>query len=56
MLPGGNTRFQLKTLSDKHGKAINAAPGSGHRVQIPLDQPLPEAALKYGLLVKDINA
>jgi putative protease len=56
MLPGGNTRFQLKTLSDKHGKAIDAAPGSGHRVQIPLDQPLPEAALKYGLLVKDINA
>ncbi|WP_373087999.1 tRNA 5-hydroxyuridine modification protein YegQ [Zhongshania sp.] len=56
MLPGGNTRFQLKTLSDKHGKVINAAPGSGHRVQIPLDQSLPEAALKYGLLVKDINA
>ncbi len=56
MLPGGNTRFQLKTLSDKHGKAIDAAPGSGHRVQIPLDQPLAESALKYGLLVKDINA
>ena len=56
MMPGGNTRFTLNTLSDKHGKTINAAPGSGHRVKIPLDQPLSESALKYALLVKDIHA
>ncbi|MDF1693719.1 MAG: tRNA 5-hydroxyuridine modification protein YegQ [Zhongshania sp.] len=56
MLPGGNTRFQLQTLSNKHGKSIDVAPGSGHQVRIPLNQALPESALKYGLLVKDIHA
>jgi putative protease len=56
MLPSGNTRFKLQTLSNKHGKNIDAAPGSGHQVRIPLDRAVPESALKFGLLVKDIHA
>jgi putative protease len=56
MLPSGNTRFKLQTLSNKQGKNIDAAPGSGHQVRIPLDRAVPESALKFGLLVKDIHA
>lgn len=56
MTPDGNHRFNLSTLLDKKGKAIEVAPGSGHRVTIPLDRDIPEEALRYGLLVKDIHA
>jgi len=35
--PGGNRVFRLDDLRDMHGQATAVAPGSGHRVQIPLD-------------------
>lgn len=34
--PDGNRIIQLKTMEDLHGNPITAAPGSGHRVRIPL--------------------
>ncbi|WP_027874839.1 tRNA 5-hydroxyuridine modification protein YegQ [Spongiibacter marinus] len=56
MTPQGNKRFTLDTLLDKNGKAADVAPGSGHRMRIPLDAQLDEQALRYGLIVKDIHA
>ena len=56
MTPQGNQRFTLNTLLDKNGKAADVAPGSGHRMRIPLDGQLDEQALRYGLIVKDIHA
>ena len=54
--PQGNQRFTLNTLLDKNGKAADVAPGSGHRMRIPLDVKLDDEALRYGLLIKDIHA
>jgi len=34
--PDGNRIIQLETMEDLHGNPIMAAPGSGHRVRIPL--------------------
>ncbi len=35
--PAGNRRFRLSQMTDLAGRAVEAAPGSGHRVRIPLD-------------------
>ncbi|SDT07042.1 putative protease [Halopseudomonas xinjiangensis] len=35
MTPSGNYSFVLDSLTDRHGQAINVAPGTGHRVRIP---------------------
>ena len=35
--PDGNTVISLENMSDEEGQAISVAPGSGHRVRIPLD-------------------
>lgn len=56
MTPQGNHRFCLQALLDRHGRRIDLAPGSGHRVRIPLDIQIAPAALQFGLLVKDIHA
>jgi len=34
--PSGNRSFRLREMLDMQGKATEVAPGSGHRVQIPL--------------------
>ncbi len=36
--PAGNRRFRLAGMRDLAGGAIEVAPGSGHRVRIPLDE------------------
>ncbi len=36
--PQGNRRFTLDTLENTKGEAIDAAPGSGHTVKIPLPE------------------
>jgi putative protease len=36
MTPGGNTVFHLEALTDRDGAGIEAAPGSGHVVRIPM--------------------
>ncbi len=35
--PQGNRRFRLDTLLDRDGRVLDVAPGSGHRVRIPLE-------------------
>jgi putative protease len=40
--PDGNTTFNLGTLENLNGEKINAAPGSGHRVRIPMSDILPK--------------
>ncbi|MFW1677923.1 tRNA 5-hydroxyuridine modification protein YegQ [Pontibacter sp. JAM-7] len=51
MTPAGNHKFRLDTLLDKKGKQTEVAPGSGHRVRIPMafEQP-PE----FALLMRDL--
>lgn len=51
--PAGNYSFQLDQLNDRHGSAVDTAPGSGHVVRIPLpgDMPL-DAAGGHALLMR----
>ncbi|QQD18241.1 tRNA 5-hydroxyuridine modification protein YegQ [Spongiibacter nanhainus] len=61
MNPAGNRRFVLGELRNKHGQPVEAAPGSGHQVRIPLESLALESSaniddLRFGLLVRDINA
>ncbi|WP_409523246.1 tRNA 5-hydroxyuridine modification protein YegQ [Nitrincola sp. MINF-07-Sa-05] len=51
MTPAGNRRFRLSELLDRKGAAIEAAPGSGHRVSIPLDF---NTDMTYALLMRDL--
>lgn len=45
ILPGGNRRFRLDSMLDRQGRATDVAPGSGHRVRIPLAAPGSDMAL-----------
>lgn len=49
--PAGNKRFRLSELLDKHGASVDAAPGSGHKVSIPLDF---DTDMTYALLMRDL--
>lgn len=51
--PQGNLRFTLDALENKKGQAIDAAPGSGHQVKIPMpaDITLPEDG-GYAMLMR----
>jgi len=51
ILPGGNRTFRLEQMRDLDGKPVTVAPGSGHRVQIPLDEP----AIEMGLLARNLS-
>jgi len=53
MLPQGNHTFTLQRLEDKHGHALQVAPGSGHqvRIEVPLD-----TDFTTGLLLKNLSA
>lgn len=51
MTPAGNKRFRLEELLDKHGAQVDAAPGSGHRVTLPLDF---ATDMTYALLMRDL--
>ncbi|WP_188745644.1 prephenate-dependent tRNA uridine(34) hydroxylase TrhP [Marinobacterium zhoushanense] len=51
MTPAGNRRFKLSELYDKKGQSVDAAPGSGHRVTIPLDF---DTDMRYALLMRDL--
>ncbi|MFP8967860.1 tRNA 5-hydroxyuridine modification protein YegQ [Pokkaliibacter sp. CJK22405] len=52
MTPTGNIRWQLDTLLDKHQRAIEVAPGSGHRVRLPVAV---EHDLNYALLMRNLD-
>lgn len=51
MTPAGNKRFRLEELLDKNGAQVDAAPGSGHRVTLPLDF---ATDMTYALLMRDL--
>jgi putative protease len=51
--PYGNRTFVLDVLLDKNGQATDAAPGSGHVVQIPVPQDVDAARLdEFAMLVR----
>jgi putative protease len=51
--PSGNRTFSLDVLLDREGQATEAAPGSGHVVQIPLPEGVDAAALdEFAMLVR----
>ncbi|MFA7300224.1 MAG: U32 family peptidase C-terminal domain-containing protein, partial [Sideroxydans sp.] len=43
--PSGNTVIELKEMKNLEGETLNTAPGSGHRVQIPLQGDLTKGML-----------
>jgi len=51
MTPMGNQKFRLDTLLDKKGQSTDVAPGSGHRVKIPMAF---EQVPDYALLMRDL--
>ncbi len=55
MLPGGNHFAQLSVMENSEGQAVEVAPGSGHVVRIPRPEGVTDAALNYGLIVKDLG-
>ncbi|MDF2182150.1 tRNA 5-hydroxyuridine modification protein YegQ [Neptuniibacter sp. CAU 1671] len=51
MTPMGNQKFRLDTLLDKKGQLTDVAPGSGHRVKIPMAF---EQVPDFALLMRDL--
>lgn len=51
MTPTGNQKFKLERMESLQGEARDCAPGSGHKVRIPLDV---DADLEYALLMRDL--
>jgi putative protease len=37
IMPGGNRSFRLQEMHDMDGQPMDVAPGSGYRVQIPVE-------------------
>lgn len=51
--PRGNHRFTLPAIENKQGQAIEAAPGSGHRVRIPVNPDwVPVEQVPYLMLMR----
>jgi len=51
--PAGNVSFNLQTIIGRDGSPVDAAPGSGHVVRIPLPAGVPERSLgDFALLVR----
>jgi putative protease len=51
MTPQGNRLFKLEQMENRKGQTVDAAPGNGHFVRIPL--PAGED-LEYGLLMRNL--
>ena len=51
MSPSGNQTMTLEHLEDKDGKTIDAAPGSGYIIKIPVDS---QYDLSKGLLINHL--
>lgn len=56
MLPGGNRRFALDHIENGRGEGMRAAPGSGHRVRIPVPGAnIQPEQLEFALLMRDLK-
>ncbi len=53
MTPGGNITFTLEQMENRKGEMVEVAPGSGHRMRIPLPADLP-GTTDFGLLLRNI--
>lgn len=52
LTPAGNRTFTLDHLEDKNGASVSAAPGSGHKVRIPVPEGMnPD---EFSLLVRNL--
>ncbi len=51
MTPAGNKRFKLQEMLNNKGQPAEVAPGSGHRVSIPVDF---DTDMTYALLMRDL--
>jgi putative protease len=51
MRPQGNLEFRLEYMENQRGDIISVAPGSGHRVRIPVL----EKTADYGLLLRNLT-
>lgn len=54
MTPNGNVTFTLNSLTDKHNKPREDAPGSGFIVNIPKPDGLPAGDLSKALLIRNL--
>jgi len=55
--PSGNVPFELERIESRDGRAVDAAPGSGHVVRIPLPAACePEKINAFALLVRHLPA
>ena len=53
--PGGNLSFDLEAIENRDGIAVDAAPGSGHTVRIPLPRPLDRPGdAEFAMLMRHI--
>ncbi|WP_434983916.1 tRNA 5-hydroxyuridine modification protein YegQ [Vreelandella zhaodongensis] len=56
MLPGGNHRFVLGHMENVRGEAQRAAPGSGHRVRLPVPGvSISPEQIEFALLMRDLK-
>lgn len=57
MTPSGNRRFRLDVMENmKNGQSVDAAPGTGHFVRIPLPgEALDGENLKYAMVMRDLH-
>ncbi len=53
--PAGNRTFALDTLEGRDGNSVEAAPGSGHVVRIPLPGPVSGNDGAYAMLMRHIR-
>ena len=53
--PEGNVNFQLQALENKEGLSVDAAPGSGHIVRLPLPQEIGLKNCNFAMLMRYIG-
>lgn len=56
MTPTGNFEYRLEEIrQERNGEALSVAPGSGHKVRIPLPRDLPKESIDKGLLLRSLD-
>ncbi len=56
MTPDGNTEYQLDEIrQERNGEHLTVAPGSGHKVRIPVPDNMPMRHIDRGLLLRSLD-